>query len=121
MSLTLVSFPFLLSFLSADNDTTPSKSNKVSAIDESSTLMNKDGGSVKELPPGEHIATPILKVLILKVFKFDQLEMATGNFNSNSLLGKGSFGKVFKGGINKKTAIAIKQFDHVGIKDRRVN
>lgn len=116
MSLTLVSFPFLLSFLSADNDTTPSKSNKVSAIDESSTLMNKDGGSVKELPPGEHIATPILKV-----FKFDQLEMATGNFNSNSLLGKGSFGKVFKGGINKKAAIAIKQFDHVGIKDRRVN
>ncbi|KAL5557403.1 hypothetical protein UlMin_039639 [Ulmus minor] len=47
---------------------------------------------------GQFLETPNLKV-----FSFAELKAATKNFKSDSVLGEGGFGKVFKGWVDEKT------------------
>lgn len=46
----------------------------------------------------------------LKVFTFDELNIATGNFRADSLLGMGSSGSTYKGWIDGNT-LAVKKFN----------
>ncbi|WVZ23626.1 hypothetical protein V8G54_002170 [Vigna mungo] len=39
----------------------------------------------------------------LKVFSFEELKSATGNFKSNRLVGEGGFGRVYKGWLDENT------------------
>lgn len=56
-------------------------------------------GGVEELyPDGKILETPNLKE-----FTFADLKTATRNFKTDSLLGEGGFGKVFKGWMDEKT------------------
>ncbi|KAE8010733.1 hypothetical protein FH972_007074 [Carpinus fangiana] len=56
-------------------------------------------GGVEELyPNGKILETPNLKE-----FTFADLKTATRNFKTDSLLGEGGFGKVFKGWMDEKT------------------
>lgn len=44
----------------------------------------------------------------MKEFSFADLKTATKNFKSDSLLGEGGFGKVYKGWMDEKTLIPSK-------------
>lgn len=63
-----------------------------------STIPNKDGAGVLQVPPSGQIVTQKLKV-----FTFAELKIATGNFRPDTLLGEGGFGKVFKGWVSEET------------------
>uniref|UniRef100_A0A2N9GZT0 Protein kinase domain-containing protein n=1 Tax=Fagus sylvatica TaxID=28930 RepID=A0A2N9GZT0_FAGSY len=56
-----------------------------------------------------------------RTFMFQELAVATGNFRSDSFLGEGGFGKVYKGRLEKiYQDVAIKQLDrngHQGIRE----
>lgn len=62
---------------------------------------------------------PIITNSNLRVFTFAQLRAATYNFRSDMVVGKGGFGKVYKGWIKeklpprgiKKTAVGVKKLD----------
>lgn len=43
---------------------------------------------------------------------YDELRLATGNFNQENLLGQGSFGMVYKGFLREGMAIAVKVLDN---------
>ncbi|CAN6459021.1 unnamed protein product [Victoria cruziana] len=45
----------------------------------------------------------------LKRFSFRELQLATDNFNSKRILGKGGFGNVYKGYLQDGTVVAIKR------------
>ncbi|MED6152857.1 histidine kinase osmosensor [Stylosanthes scabra] len=45
----------------------------------------------------------------LKKFHFRELQVATNNFSSKNLVGKGGFGNVYKGYLQDGTAIAVKR------------
>lgn len=64
----------------------------------------------------------VLQSSKLKSFTFNELSVATRNFNPGSLIGQGGFGCVFKGWVDGNTfaaaewgtglAIAVKRLDH---------
>lgn len=43
------------------------------------------------------------------MFQFRELQIATNNFSSKNILGKGGFGNVYKGFLKGGTAIAVKR------------
>ncbi|PON74598.1 Serine/threonine protein kinase [Parasponia andersonii] len=45
----------------------------------------------------------------LKRFQFRELQIATNNFSSKNLIGKGGFGNVFKGCLRDGTVVAVKR------------
>lgn len=45
----------------------------------------------------------VLETPNLRVFSFAELKAATKNFKSDTVLGEGGFGKVFKGWVDEKT------------------
>ncbi|XP_043699621.1 protein NSP-INTERACTING KINASE 1-like [Telopea speciosissima] len=45
----------------------------------------------------------------LKRFQFRELQIATDNFNSKNILGKGGFGNVYKGYLQDGTLVAVKR------------
>ncbi|CAH9096232.1 unnamed protein product [Cuscuta epithymum] len=45
----------------------------------------------------------------LKMFQFRELQVATNNFNSKNILGKGGFGNVYKGRLHDGTVVAVKR------------
>lgn len=45
----------------------------------------------------------------LKRFQFRELQIATNNFCSKNILGKGGFGIVYKGYLQDRTVIAVKR------------
>ncbi|XP_057523848.1 receptor-like kinase TMK4 [Amaranthus tricolor] len=47
-------------------------------------------------------------------FKYNNLKMATNNFDDNRKLGGGGFGTVYEGKLDDGTRIAVKRLDHVG-------
>ncbi|KAK4779721.1 hypothetical protein SAY87_015827 [Trapa incisa] len=49
----------------------------------------------------------------LKKFNFRELQMATNNFSSKNLIGKGGSGNVYKGYLRDKTVVAVKRLRDV--------
>ena len=45
----------------------------------------------------------------LRRFQFRELQIATNNFNSKNILGKGGFGNVYKGILSDGTVVAVKR------------
>ena len=54
--------------------------------------------SMDDYPDGKILESPNLKE-----FTFTDLKTATKNFKSDSVLGEGGFGRVFKGWVDEKT------------------
>ena len=44
----------------------------------------------------------------LRRFQFKELQIATNNFSSKNILGKGGFGNVYKGILHDGTAVVVK-------------
>ncbi|KAM7485615.1 hypothetical protein LguiA_001624 [Lonicera macranthoides] len=84
--------------VSVHSDAKPSSNTKSNNDNgHNSTLPNKDGGIVQDVPTSWEIVNPNLKI-----FTFAELKSATENFTLD-VLGKGGFGIVFKGWVNEKT------------------
>ncbi|PIN08097.1 Serine/threonine protein kinase [Handroanthus impetiginosus] len=49
----------------------------------------------------------------LRTFQFRELQMATNNFSSKNILGKGGFGNVYKGHLQDGTAVAVKRLNDI--------
>jgi serine/threonine protein kinase len=45
----------------------------------------------------------------LRSFQFKELQVATNNFSSKNLIGKGGFGNVYKGYLQDGTVVAVKR------------
>ncbi|KGN54727.2 probable LRR receptor-like serine/threonine-protein kinase At1g06840 isoform X2 [Cucumis sativus] len=50
-----------------------------------------------------------LKIDGVKAFSFKDLQLATGNFNQSSQVGRGGYGKVYKGILSDNSVVAIKR------------
>ena len=70
-----------------------SSSNGKSLFSEGASMLSMD-----DYPDGK-----ILEAPNLKEFTFTDLKTATKNFKSDSVLGEGGFGRVFKGWVDEKT------------------
>ncbi|KAK4797289.1 hypothetical protein SAY86_029615 [Trapa natans] len=58
--------------------------------------------------------------VLVHVFTFQELCAATRNFNPNSLLGEGGFGRVYKGKLDyRNQVVAVKQMDRNGFQGNR--
>jgi hypothetical protein len=72
------------------------------------------GSGDEEFPNGQILPTPNLRI-----FSFAELKVATRNFKSDTLLGEGGFGQVYKGWLDEKapgrigsgTIIAVKRLN----------
>ncbi|XP_044470798.1 probable serine/threonine-protein kinase PIX13 [Mangifera indica] len=100
--------PTTTSNTSINNPTTPGVSNysHTTVISATSSSAGKsqfsvdasEGGGEEVNANGQNLETPNLKE-----FSFADLKLATKNFKSDTLLGEGGFGKVYKGWIDEKT------------------
>lgn len=92
----------------ASNTTSSTGSSNVSSNSQFSAASGWDEGS----PSGQ-----ILPLPNLRMFTFSELKNATRNFRSDTVLGEGGFGKVYKGWLDEKgttkggsaTVIAVKK------------
>ncbi|XP_062143611.1 probable serine/threonine-protein kinase PIX13 [Alnus glutinosa] len=85
--------------VASSNDGKNIGSSATSSSTGKSQFSEAAGGSVDEVYPyGQILETPNLKE-----FSFVDLKTATRNFKTDSLLGEGGFGKVFKGWMDEKT------------------
>ncbi|CAJ1942217.1 unnamed protein product [Sphenostylis stenocarpa] len=83
---------------------------------------NNDGEGFLPLPPPDG---RILKWPNLVVFSYEDLKYATRNFKSDTLIGEGGFGRVYKGWLDENTLtptkpgsgidVAIKKFNKEGL------
>ncbi|KAL8536269.1 hypothetical protein ACS0TY_011773 [Phlomoides rotata] len=69
-----------------------------SAISGNSQFSAASGGDEAPSPAGHMLPQPNLRV-----FTFSELKIATRNFRSDTVLGEGGFGKVYKGWLDEKT------------------
>lgn len=93
-----------------------SSSNEKSQFSEAATASVDESYN----PNGQVLAIPNLRV-----FSFAELKSATKNFKSDTVLGEGGFGKVFKGWVDEKTfapskvgigmMVAIKKLNHESV------
>ncbi|XP_015889606.2 probable serine/threonine-protein kinase PIX13 [Ziziphus jujuba] len=93
-----------------------SSGNEKSQFSEAATTASVD----ENYPNGQVLAIPNLRV-----FSFAELKSATKNFKSDTVLGEGGFGKVFKGWVDEKTLapskfgigmmVAIKKLNHESV------
>ncbi|KAL6011949.1 hypothetical protein ACLOJK_002415 [Asimina triloba] len=67
-------------------------------------------------PDGQILPTPNLRI-----FTFAELKAATRNFRSDTLLGEGGFGRVFKGWIDEKTLAPSKSGNGMVVAVKRLN
>lgn len=85
--------------------------------------------SISSMPPNAKAECKILQSTNVKAFTLNNLKAATNNFNTNSFLGEGGFGPVYKGWIDEKTLspckpgtgihVAVKLLDQEGMQGRR--
>ncbi|KAL6571864.1 Protein NSP-INTERACTING KINASE 3 [Orobanche hederae] len=59
--------------------------------------------------PGANQYDPEVRLGHLRRYNFKELRVATDNFNSKNILGKGGFGIVYKGLLNNGTVVAVKR------------
>ncbi|GER41436.1 protein kinase superfamily protein [Striga asiatica] len=83
----------------------PSK-NSSSSVPSNITIPSYSGKSSAESLPTPRSEAEILSSPHVKAFTFNELRSATKNFRSDSLLGEGGFGYVFKGWIDEHTLTA---------------
>jgi hypothetical protein len=85
--------------VASSNDGKNIGSSATSSSTGKSQFSEAASGSVDEVyPDGKILETPNLKE-----FSFVDLKTATRNFKTDSVLGEGGFGKVFKGWMDEKT------------------
>jgi len=85
--------------VASSNDGKNIGSSATSSSTGKSQFSEAASGSVDEVyPDGKILETPNLKE-----FSFVDLKTATRNFKTDSLLGEGGFGQVFKGWMDEKT------------------
>ncbi|KAG8364455.1 hypothetical protein BUALT_Bualt19G0130600 [Buddleja alternifolia] len=80
------------------SNTTSSSSSSGSATTVSGNSRFSGGGSSDEAP-GQMLPHPNLRI-----FSFSELKTATRNFRSDTVLGEGGFGKVYKGWLDDKSS-----------------
>ncbi|KAJ4844536.1 putative serine/threonine-protein kinase pix13 [Turnera subulata] len=73
-------------------------------------------GDEETNPNGEILDSPNLKV-----FTFSDLRSATKNFKSDSLLGEGGFGKVFKGWLDERTLAPARAGTGMAVAIKKLN
>ncbi|XP_075474172.1 putative serine/threonine-protein kinase PIX13 [Primulina tabacum] len=92
--------------------TTMSTSSKSANVSGNSSIFS---GSDHDMSSPASAAGQMLSQPNLRVFSFSELKAATRNFRSDTLLGEGGFGKVYKGwlmGTNgERTVIAVKKLN----------
>ncbi|XP_044488940.1 probable serine/threonine-protein kinase PIX13 [Mangifera indica] len=94
------------------SQTTQTVSSGTSNMSRNSQFSASSGDDV--FPNGQILPTPSLRV-----FNFAELKAATRNFRSDTVLGEGGFGKVFKGWLDEKapgksgsgTVVAVKKLN----------
>uniref|UniRef100_A0A8R7U7J3 Protein kinase APK1B, chloroplastic n=1 Tax=Triticum urartu TaxID=4572 RepID=A0A8R7U7J3_TRIUA len=82
-----------------------SKSSNSSNATDTSTFGKSSSSSV---PPTPRTEKEILQSSNLRKFTFSELRSSTRNFRTDSLLGEGGFGSVFKGWIDERTFTPVK-------------
>jgi len=55
----------------------------------------------------------------VKKFSFVELSDATNGFDSSTLIGRGSYGKVYKGILSNKTEVAIKRGEETSLQSEK--
>jgi hypothetical protein len=84
-----------------------SKSSRSNATDTSSSTFGSKGSSFS-VPPTPRTEKEILQSTNLRKFTFSELKSSTRNFRTDSLLGEGGFGSVFKGWMDERTFAPVK-------------
>ncbi|CAL4981043.1 unnamed protein product [Urochloa decumbens] len=72
-----------------------------SAGKDGSMLSCSSGASLASMPPGVKIDCGTLQLPNVKIFKFEDLRLATKNFRPDSVLGEGGHGSISKGWIDE--------------------
>ena len=49
------------------------------------------------------------------MYRYNELQAATNNFNSSNIIGEGGFGRVYKGQLANGTVVAVKRLDRHGL------
>ncbi|KAF7829050.1 putative serine/threonine-protein kinase PIX13 [Senna tora] len=86
---------------------------------ERSQFSERASGSFAESLPSPN--GQILETPNLKVFSFGDLKAATKNFRSDTLLGEGGFGKVYKGWLDEKTLTPAKAGSGMVVAIKKLN
>ncbi|GKV21906.1 hypothetical protein SLEP1_g31833 [Rubroshorea leprosula] len=73
------------------------------SVTSSSNCRSQFSEVVSEIVEERNPDGQILERHNLKIYTFAELKNATRNFKSDTLLGEGGFGRVFKGWVNEKT------------------
>ncbi|XP_020217610.2 probable serine/threonine-protein kinase PIX13 isoform X1 [Cajanus cajan] len=90
---------------------------------------SKSGGSARESLESVHVESnsvngtvfPSEEMQNLKVFNFADLKAATKSFRSDSLLGEGGFGKVYKGWLHEKRLTPTKAGSGMVVAVKKLN
>ncbi|XP_054775827.1 probable serine/threonine-protein kinase PIX13 [Prosopis cineraria] len=93
-----------------------STTNSSAAKSQFSELTSGTLGDSLPSPSGQILESPNLKV-----FSFGDLKAATKNFKSDTLLGEGGFGKVYKGWLDEKTLTPSKAGSGIVVAIKKLN
>ncbi|CAI9292584.1 unnamed protein product [Lactuca saligna] len=78
--------------------------------------MNTENAGSKQRMVAEEVLKHENPEIVAEVYNFRDLAHATENFNPDLLVGKGGFGRVYKGHLEGKDQdVAVKQLDMIGV------